>query len=239
MTGPTKRPEPPRERRADRAWYRYADRLLPTPARAGRWIDMGCGRGEFIALAGEDGHSGVGLDRRIDSVRGLTEAGIPVLAADLARGLPFDDATLDGVTLIEVIEHIVNAEDLLRELARVIRPGGWFILTTPNVAHLTYRVRAVTGHPPKQEGYHYRFFTRKKLADAVTAAGFVLEDTASFGKSLVLSRLGRLAGRGGRFKARYRVPSRLEPLFAQHFVWRLRREPSGRRSRPTRPPTES
>jgi 2-polyprenyl-3-methyl-5-hydroxy-6-metoxy-1,4-benzoquinol methylase len=125
--------------------------------------------------------------------------------------------------MIEVIEHIVQAEALVAELARVIRPGGWLIVTTPNVVHIAYRWRALTGHPPKQEGYHYRFFTRDTLAEIFAEAGFRLASQASFGKQALLSKLARLAGKGSKHKVRYVVPRPLETLFAQHFVWRLER----------------
>ena len=115
-------------------------------------------------------------------------------------------------------------EDLVAELARVIRPGGWLIVTTPNVVHLTYRIRTLTGHPPKQEGYHYRFFTRKTLTATLAEAGFELDGYASFGKQVVLSKLARLAGKGAKYKVRYVVPRPFEGLLAQHFVWRLRRK---------------
>jgi SAM-dependent methyltransferase len=212
-----------RARRPERPWYRYAARLLPEPARAGRWIDLGCGRGEFLDLAAARGLRGMGLDYWSSNAKAVVASGRLALAADLNRGLPFRDATLDGASLVEVIEHIIRAEDLVAELARVIRPGGWLVVTTPNVVHLTYRWRALTGHPPKQEGYHYRFFTRRKLSRILTTAGFRPCGYASFGKQSLLSKLMRLAGKGRKYKVRYVVPKPLESLLAQHFVWRLER----------------
>jgi hypothetical protein len=90
------------------------------------------------------------------------------------------------------------------------------------VVHWTYRWRALTGHPPKQEGRHVRFFTRATLADLLARAGFRLRRRASFGKQALLGRVLALAGRRG--KLRYRVPAPLEGLLAQHFVWLLERE---------------
>lgn len=205
----------------DRSWYRFALRLLPEPRRAGRWIDLGCGQGEFLGRTGHQSSRGLGLDFWPENARAASRAGHPSLAADLNHPLPFRDASLDGVALIEVIEHIVRAEDLLGEIARVLRPGGWLLLTTPNAVHWTYRWRTLTGHPPKQEGYHYRFFTRDRLADKAAEQGFEIEARASYGKQALLSRLGRLAGRDRRDKVRYRVPGPLEGLLAQHFVWRM------------------
>jgi SAM-dependent methyltransferase len=210
-----------RARKPDRPWYAYAARLLPDPARAGRWVDLGCGQGEFLEQAGSGG--GFGLDFWADNARAAAKAGHPSVAGDLNHPLPFADASLDGVSLVEVIEHIVRAESLVEEIARVLRPGGWLVLTTPNVVHWTYRWRTLTGHAPKQEGYHYRFFTRDRLERMLAERGFALEARASFGKQALLTRLARLAGQGRKRKVRYVVPAALEPLLAQHFVWRLRR----------------
>jgi SAM-dependent methyltransferase len=211
-----------RRRNAARPWYRYAARVLPG-TNGGRWLDLGCGQAEFLELAGERGLEGMGLDVERNNARACRAVGRPALVADLNRPLPFRDGVLDGASLIEVIEHIVGAEDLVAELARVIRPGGWLVMTTPNVAHLTYRWRAVTGHEPKQEGYHYRFFVKETLIRLFADAGFRPVARASFGKQSFLSKLGRLLGRGRRYKMRYAVPPRLESLLAQHFVWRLER----------------
>jgi hypothetical protein len=91
------------------------------------------------------------------------------------------------------------------------------------VAHLTYRWRALTGHEPKQEGYHYRFFVRRTLEAIFAREGFHVTARASFGKQSLLSKLARLAGRGRKYKVRYAVPAPLEGLLAQHFVWQLKR----------------
>ncbi len=211
-----------RARKPDRPWYAYASRLVPEPKDAGRWVDLGCGVGEFLERMGEGGHRGFGLDFYARNAAGAARAGHPAVAGDLNHPLPFRDASLDGITLVEVIEHIVRAEALVEEMARVVRPGGWLVLTTPNVVHWTYRWRTLTGHPPKQEGYHYRFFTQKKLEKLLRERGFALEARTSFGKQALLTRLSRLTS-GGRKKVRYVVPPPLETLLAQHFVWRLRR----------------
>ena len=210
-----------RERNPDRPWYRYAYRLFP-PSETGPWLDLGCGQGELLEAAERRGLHGFGLDVSIDNAAAARRAGRPALVADLNRALPLASGALAGACLIEVIEHIVRAEDLLEELARVIRPGGWLVLTTPNVVHWTYRWRALTGHPPKQEGYHYRFFTKKLLARRLSDAGFALRDRASFGKQALLTTTLRwVRGRG--YKFRYQIPAPAEALLAQHFVWRLER----------------
>jgi SAM-dependent methyltransferase len=206
-----------RRRAPERPWYAYAVTLLPEAP--GRWIDLGCGRGEFLALAAGRGSRGLGLDRSRTNAAAVAAESRGVLVADLARPLPFRDGALDGASLLEVIEHVLTAEALVAELARVIRPGGWLLLSTPNAVHWTYRWRTLTGHPPKQEGTHVRFFTRQTLAGLLERAGFRTNGRASFGKQALLGRLRSL--RGPRVKVRYAVPGGLEALLAQHFIWRL------------------
>jgi SAM-dependent methyltransferase len=194
------------------------------------WVDLGCGFGEFLSGSGVSREGALGLDLDRGSLAEARAAGLEVVAADLALSIPFRSGSLEGATLIEVIEHVFDAEALLAELARVIRPGGWVVLTTPNVAHFTYRVRALTGHAPKQEGYHVRFFTRDRLLALIEASGFRVEARASYGKQALLTKLSKISGRGTRTtggrdrKVRYRVPRLFEPLLAQRFVWRLRRD---------------
>jgi SAM-dependent methyltransferase len=186
-------------------------------------VDFGCGQGEFLELAAGRGLRGFGIDLSRSNAVATARGARPALVADLTRPLPLRSASLDGATLVEVIEHVVNAEALAAELARVIRPGGWLVATTPNVAHLSYRWRALTGHPPKQEGRHYRFFTASTFAALFRRAGFEPKARASYGKQALLSVLLRTAGRGRGYKLRYAVPAPLEPLLAQHLVWRLER----------------
>ena len=52
---------------------------------------------------------------------------------DLNAFLPFRTASFDAVDLVEVIEHIENQPQLIRELARVLKPGGVALISTPNM----------------------------------------------------------------------------------------------------------
>ena len=69
----------------------------------------------------------------MDAVRypGLP-ADVHFAAANLDGTLPLEDASVDTAAAIEVIEHLDNPRAFVRELARVTKPGGWIVLTTPN-----------------------------------------------------------------------------------------------------------
>ena len=94
--------------------------------------------------------------------------------------LPYEDASFDTVLLCEVIEHLIKDPVYqLAEIARVLKPGGTFILTTPNVARATNRHRLAerqgiydpySGYGP--HGRHNREYTAEELFDLVTGVGF-------------------------------------------------------------------
>ena len=75
---------------------------------------------------------------------------LSVGGVDLNSPLPFKSACFDGVNLTEVIEHIENQAQLIREIARVLKPDGVVVISTPNVLNLHSRVRFLfTGFPAR------------------------------------------------------------------------------------------
>ena len=111
-----------------RIYRTVADALAARDA-GGVLADIGCGTGElWLALRGRF-RSCLG----VDAVRyeGLPQD-VEFHAADLDAGLPLPDASVDAAAAVEVIEHLENPRAFVRELARIVRPGGWVVVTTPN-----------------------------------------------------------------------------------------------------------
>lgn len=108
------------------------------------FADLGCGAGMMLCevLSMKPGWTGAGLDispAAIAYARSLAEhKGVAERASfqtgDIAR-LPFADESLDLLIASEVVEHLPEPEAVLRELARVLRPGGRIVLTVPLASH--------------------------------------------------------------------------------------------------------
>ena len=86
----------------------------------------------------------------------------PDVLADLHE-LPLDDATFDFVLCTEVLEHVIDPARVLAELRRILRPGGWLLLTTPFVMEL------------HEEPYDFFRYTPYALRSLVESAGLCVE----------------------------------------------------------------
>jgi 2-polyprenyl-3-methyl-5-hydroxy-6-metoxy-1,4-benzoquinol methylase len=101
-------------------------------------LDAPCGGGSLAASLREAGYDAHGVDI---GGAGAALLGAAYHDADLNGRLPFGDALFDVVLSIEGIEHLEDRYRYLRELHRVLRPGGTLILTTPNIVSVRSRVR--------------------------------------------------------------------------------------------------
>jgi glycosyltransferase involved in cell wall biosynthesis/SAM-dependent methyltransferase len=107
-----------------------ARRLAPP----GRLLDVGCGGGHFMAAARRQGWRPIGTDLSHEAclaVRGTAAA--PAVSAD-ADDLPFRTGVLDAVALVNVLDHTTRPRAVVREAARVLRPGGLLVVRVPNGA---------------------------------------------------------------------------------------------------------
>lgn len=111
--------------------------LLPPPGPVPlRVLDVGAGKGYFCKVLRERGYTVEACDYQQEFFK---VSNIPFHKADLNRSIPLPDNTYDCIVSIEVLEHLENHVQFIREVLRVLKPGGTIILTTPNVLSLPSR----------------------------------------------------------------------------------------------------
>lgn len=135
----------------------------------GELLDVGCGSGDWMASMSARGWKTTGVDFDADAVDVARQRGLEVHCGAL-EDQRFSEARFDAVTLNQVIEHVPDPLGTLRECARVLKPEGRLIVSTPNVESLSHRVFKQNWRglePPR----HLHIFTLHALRNAIHAAG--------------------------------------------------------------------
>lgn len=165
---------------ANQALYDPPLNYLEAVRRNWRVLDVGCASGEFLAAAQtrrwqvygvEPAPTGAALAARIP--------GATIHAGTLDTA-PWPDAYFDGVTLFEVIEHLQSPRAYIEKIARLVRPGGMLVLTTPNIHSLTYFLlgRRWDAVGPNE---HLYLFAPKTLQRLLESCGFTTHHMHTLG----------------------------------------------------------
>lgn len=128
-------------------------RTLSPPPPPGVWLDVGCGRGEWLALAREAGQEAVGIDSNPLAVAHCASLGLQAQRADALdylASLPKDSLAL--ISAFHVMEHLPFPSSLACIEAGVgaLKPGGLLILEMPNPANLTVGAHSFWNDPTHQ-----------------------------------------------------------------------------------------
>jgi methionine biosynthesis protein MetW len=128
--------------------------LVPKGSRV---LDLGCGDGALLAyLQATRGCSGYGVEIDDANVLACVKRGVNVIQLNLDQGLAlFDDASFDVVLQIDTLQHLRNAEVMLRETVRVGRVG---IVAFPNFAHWPNRLSVLMGRMPVTKRLPYQWY---------------------------------------------------------------------------------
>ena len=133
--------------------------LVPQGARV---LDLGCGSGELLAhLQQHRGCTGYGVELDDAGVLACVQRGVDVIQLNLDQGLAlFADASFDVVLQIDTLQHLHNAETMLRETVRVGRMG---IVAFPNFAHWSNRLSILRGRMPVNARLPYEWYNTPNI----------------------------------------------------------------------------
>lgn len=139
-------------------------------------LDIGCGwEARFLQEVAPYISKGVGIDPKAPH---FPPGGSPELVTTrerLDKQLPFETASFDVVTMLAVLEHLSQAEAIVGEVWRVLKPGGWFVGTVPSrlaqpvLEFLAYRLNIVN---PEEIRDHKKYYDRASLKSLLDTRGF-------------------------------------------------------------------
>jgi SAM-dependent methyltransferase len=153
-------------------------------------LDVGCGTGANLEMLSQFG-AAEGVDVSPEALSFCRERGLNNVRLGQAEQLPYSDNSFDIVTGLDVVEHLDDDVAGLREMARVLRPGGYALLFVPAFMFL-WGVQDDISH-------HRRRYTESGLKQAVSSAGFEIDrftyaNLTFFGPILLGRVLMRLTG---------------------------------------------
>jgi SAM-dependent methyltransferase len=168
-------------------YWRDVTRHFPADARL---LDVGCGG----AWLGDHFENYTGIDVSPEAVEAARSQGRQVILVNGDEPLPFDEGSFDGVVLKDVLEHVANPVTLVREVRRVLRPGGRVFASSPDAQRWVW-----------DDYTHRRPFTRKSFRKLFEDQGMTVQQ---IGYESVMPGIGILSG----LTKRHRRPRSLGAL---------------------------
>ncbi len=168
-----------------------------------RLLDLGCGMGDFsLAVAEKVGTTHVSdveiVEPRIAKAR---SRGLEVFPCNLNEPLPFEGDSFDMILANQIIEHLFDTDAFIKDIFRILKPGGYAVVSTPNLAAVQNILYLLVGKQPPtvsvsdeylvgtwypgeksldpitQQPSHRRIFTVGALAELFSYHGFQVEKT--------------------------------------------------------------
>ena len=158
-------------------------------------LDIGCYDGHLASLLKNclGNCEAYGIDIAKKTIALARQKGIHAKICDIEKGINFESNLFDYVFAGEIIEHLYDTDFFMREIKRILKPDGIFIITTPNFVSLGRRLYYLFGKGifmeqsfslPKNAAGHIRYFTFETLKELLLLHKF--EPIASFSDTVTL-----------------------------------------------------
>lgn len=164
--------------------------LLISMGAAGRLLDLGCAGGYLVAAALARGFDAFGMDISSHAVSVARSVAPDRIKQGVIEEASYPPASFDVITAFDVVEHHPDPAALLRRVAEVLRPGGVFVVTVPDLDSLTARLMGASWPHYKEE---HRFYpTRAAFRRLLARTGLGLARETGARKRLSLAYLDPL-----------------------------------------------
>lgn len=161
--------------------YSVYGSILNQVKEGSRILDLGCGDGNVSSIYLSKNCEVYGVDISKSACSLAKRKGIKTRVVDLNKSrLPFKSRFFDYVIGCDVLEHLIDPLAIVKEISRVLKKAGFFLLSVPNFARITNRFRMIIGNPIDSlhfdkygdEVEHLHWFTLPKLNHLLNNAGF-------------------------------------------------------------------
>jgi 2-polyprenyl-6-hydroxyphenyl methylase / 3-demethylubiquinone-9 3-methyltransferase len=186
------------ENTGDMALKRRARKIIEgiDPKNSEKILDVGCGDGYYLYLLSNMGIklslTGTDFDKNgLKAARKNLPLSIPLRQADLMDKLPFRNGEFDKAVMSEVAEHLPNDLKGLKEVHRILKPGGVLCLTVPDARYpflwdpINWVLDRTTGRHIKSGFWagiwnqHIRLYKKSEIIDVLEKAGFEVESSTA------------------------------------------------------------
>ena len=160
-------------------WKTRLETLNSCAPRKGKLLDVGCGEGLFLELASKDGWKIAGTEISPFAVTYVKKRLGPNMLQGELIDIRFPDNKFDAITMWHVLEHTTNPLVMLKEIRRILKDDGVFILAIPNLNNIVsqWAYRLVKGKKmhlfdPSDRELHLYHFTPEAIRLALEKTGF-------------------------------------------------------------------
>lgn len=133
-------------------------------------LDIGCGSGRIAHILLQKGYKVFGIDFSETALARARKRGLDVKRANLDEGIPEPDHSYDVVWAGDIIEHVFDPIGLLKDVQRVLKPGGVLIFSIPSDVGIVSRFKMLIGYSYQEEMYrrsgfykHHTFFNLRLI----------------------------------------------------------------------------
>ncbi len=145
-----------------------------------RLLDIGCDNGILSSRLKQLGYDVYGLDIRKKEVALARKLGIKAVVGSAEKKFPFGSGYFDAALAGDIIEHLYDTDFFIQEVYRILKQGGIFVVTTPNLVSLSNRIRLLFGKLPvgseirlgSDMAGHIRNYTFPELESQLRQHGF-------------------------------------------------------------------